>query len=293
MHRVWVLAAALCAGCFSKPGFSGGSAGDGGTDGATDGTGDGASDSSIDAPPCTAAWPNPTNVTDLNNDVTGEPTATGDLEEVYWAYQNGSSWEIHWASVTTPGTLSYTNRGRAVFHTIDDGFDQDPSITDDGLVLVYRTGANEAAARVKVVTRPDRMSAWSSPVDLQGLTAVAPSTLDLSGDGLTIYYNVGQTLRYATRSIRTAAFVEQPTSLGNNFPFPAISGDQLTMYYSSTSNGVFKATRTSLTNAFTAAGTVFAASTMLLDPDVTQDGTTMVMGTRNGYTLAISKRTCP
>lgn len=292
MHRVWVLAAALCAGCFSKPGFSGGGGnGDGGidaTDGSTDGTGDG----SIDAPPCTGAWATPVAVVGLENDVTGEPTATGDLEELYWAYQNGAAWKIHWGSVIQPGSLSYTNRGRAPFHTVDDGIDQDPSITDDGLLLVYRVGTGEQFARLKQVTRPDRTTGWSAPAEVPGLSSIVPFGLDISGDGLTLYYNVGQTLKYATRANRVDPFVEQPGNIGSSLLFPAISGDQLTIYVTTNFMGVDMATRMNRISAFGTKSPVFSAME-LHDPDVTADGKTMVMGTDTNNTIAISRRMCP
>jgi hypothetical protein len=294
MHRVWVLAAALSAGCFSKPGFSGsGGDGDGGPgDGVADSTTDGTTDSSIDAPPpCTTAWPTPMAVSGLTSDVSGEPTVTGDLKELYWTYQDGQVYELRWAEVSDLPMLAYTYKDRTSFDT-DAGVDRDPSITDDGLLLVYRVGMSEVTARMEQVERANRMSAWGPPSAVPGLGSIVPSTLDISGDGLTIYYNEGQTLRHATRSSRTASFVVQPAQLGTNLQFPAISGDELTIYVTTNFMGVDTATRPNKGSAFGGKSAVFTDS-MLKDPDVTADGKAMVVATRAGNTIAISRRMCP
>jgi hypothetical protein len=285
MHRAWVLVVALCAGCFSKPGFGGN--GDGGTDGSTDG----ASDGSIDATPCTATWPSPNPVSGLNGWVTGEPTITGDLEELYWAYEDGPEWQIHWAEVTQPGTLAYTYKGQVAF-TILDGTDPDPSITDDGLLMVYREGPSNIQTQMRQVTRASRMAPWTAPVDVPGLGGTSATTLDISGDGLTLYYNLGTTLRYATRGDRLEPFVQQATQLGTGLLFPAISGDQLSVYFTMGTSGVYTAKRSGTSSGFLAPDAVFSSSS-LHDPDVTQDDTTMVIATRDNYTIAFSQRACP
>lgn len=283
MHRVWVLAAALCTGCFSKPGFSGGGGADGGVDSSID--------SSTDAMPCTGTtWPTPVNVTGLNGQVTGEPTVTGDLKELYWSRQS-TGWKIEWAKRAS-ASGGFTTQGVVTFDT-GAAIDQDPSITDDGLMMIYRVGLNEPDARMKQVTRLDRLpgTAWSSPIDLPGLAGATVTSLDISGDGKTIYYTRGTTLRYATRSSREGSFTEQPQTLGTSIQFPAISGDELSLYYMS-NDRIHAATRTDKVSAFEPGALVFS-DTMLKDADVTADGTTMVIATDNNFTVAISQRTCP
>jgi hypothetical protein len=275
MHLGWVLAAVLCAGCFSKPGFGGGGGtGDGGT-------GDGGT--------CTGAWSTPEPITALNNQVTGEPTITGDKLQVYWHVQNTpTSQEIHWASRES-ASEDFTDRGTVSGLDGATGIDTDPSISDDGLVLVYRIGANEQAAGFREVTRTAADLAWGAPHSLAGLNTIVPASLDLSGDGLTLYYNVSQTLYSATRPTRGAAFTQSTTTLGTNRRFPAISGDELTLYYETPA--ITSATRSAKTVAFPA-GTAFYTDTDLHDVDVTQDGKTLVVATHAGETIAIATR-CP
>jgi hypothetical protein len=284
MYRVWVLAAALCAGCFSKPGFSGGGGdGDGGIDGNIDsGTG---------SMPCTGTtWPSPVNVMGLDNQVTGEPTITGDLKEIYWSHQS-AGWKIEWAKRTLV-TSGFTTQGVVAF---DPGaaIDQDPSITDDGLMMIYRVGLDEPDARMKQVTRLNRVpgTPWSAPIDVPGLAAATVTSLDLSGDGLTLYYTRGLTLHFATRNTRMDMFTEQPQILGAGIVFPAISGDELSLYYMS-NNLIHVATRGDKLSAFGTGMPVFN-DPKLKDADITADGKTMVIATDNSYTIAISQRTCP
>lgn len=249
---------------------------------------DGAGDSAA----CAGAWTTPTPLTELTNLVTGEPTITGDKLQLFWSVQNSAtSWEIHWASRDAVTDI-FSDRGTLPIIDNPSGIDQDPSISDDGLVLMYRVGANEQGAELHEVTRSAATDAWGNPATLAGLTTVTPASLDLSADGLTVYYVTSQTLRSATRGSRTAAFTQNGVSLGTMFRFPAISGDELTLYYEvGTSGSIYRTVRGSTTSAFPA-GSVLFNDTNLHDVDVTADETTLVVATRDGNTIAISTR-CP
>jgi hypothetical protein len=217
--------------------------------------------------------------------VTGEPTITGDLKQVFWTYQGTPNWEIWWADRAQP-SADFMNHGAAPMLDATNGVDPDASITDDGLTIIYRVGANEGAAHLREATRTQTNMSFDAPHDLAGVATLGVTALDVSGDGLTLYYNVGMDLRYATRANRGASFTPKG-SIGNNFPFPSISGDQLTLYYQEATTR--STTRSSTTSAFTAGQDVFTDPD-LHEPEVTQDDTTMVIATRAGGTIAISTR---
>ena len=279
MYRGGLVVTALICGCFGKPGFSGvpSDAHGGGADGADD-------DANPDA--CTGAWGAPIVRHELDNMVTGEPTITADLLNVYYAKQlAGASWQIHWASRSDQMSV-FVPRGQAPF---DPGsmVDQDPSITSDGMDIIFRATQQGVIQEAKY-----EGTSWNRTA-VFGLEGLAPDTLDLSGDGLTIYYNVGAALHIAHRTTRTAMFIEASGTWGSDLHWPAVTGDGKHLYYTMlpSTYGVYEATRPSAATNFTAIGMVLG--TNYDDADVTDDGAVMVVGERTGTTLAMLRRTCP
>lgn len=284
MHGGGLVAAALVAGgCFGKPDFSG-VPGDARLD-----SGGGHDDAAGDAPVpdgCVGAWGQPMLRHELDGLVAGEPTITADLQTLYFAKQiTGTSWEIHWAD-RGDATSAFTPRGRAPFDLNGSAHDQDPSVTDDGLMVIFRDGPSGSIKQAV-------FSGTWTVTNVPGLDALAPSSLELSGDGLTFYWSTNGTLHIARRGTRTTAFVEDPATFGSNIHWPTVTGDGLHLYYTMlpSTYGVYEATRTTPTAAF-------AGSTMLLgssyhDPDVTSDGAVMIVGERLDTTVAIMRRDCP
>lgn len=275
--RVPIAVAILLAGCFSKPPFNG----DGGTD---DGGGsDAKHDARPDAGPCTGTFSALVPILPTNGLVTGEPTIAGNLLELYWSHQNGR-WLIERASrTTTSGTWAINAALDFVPNNI---IDADPSVTSDGTLMIMRV---ESGGKPLFVQSTKSGATWSGVSSVQGLESVQPASLDLSGDGLTLYYNdMSNNLRVATRHDRTMPFADSGDSFGSGFAFPAVSADGLQMFYTNGIGGTSRATRPTTTDAFTSVGEEFAE---YKDPDLTEDGTTLVVA--KDQKIHIATRTCP
>lgn len=263
----------LCAGCFAKPGFAGGDGGDAGLGSDADGA-------TVDA--CMGAWGQPVVVTEFNNKITGEPTITSDLLQVYFAKQvTGTMWEIHSASRSTT-TETFTVTTAAPFGT-GNQFDQDPAVTDDNQLVVFRLGGSNTVSQA-IWTG----SNWSiSPALNTGVTS-----LDLSPDGLTLYYAVdGGDLYATTRTDRALMFTASNTAIATGILFPSVTADGLTLYSvdgGTPGTGVAVRTRTSTMSAFGMPTHLFTGA---VDPDVTGDGNTMVVS-MNGTMMGIATRSC-
>ncbi len=261
MYWLVGLVVALACGCFGKPGFTERSDASSGDD-----------DAAMDAP-CARRWQPAVTIPELTGLVTGEPTITGDRRIMMWARQTQAAfeWEIRWAdrASVTDAFGPYPTEPFASGGPVD----PDPSITDDGLLVLFRSGT---PSRLFQAIRPDRLTTW-----LAGPVAGGPdldvTSLDISADGLTAYYTDGTDLYSVSRATRSAAFGTPGPRLAQNVRFPAISGDELTIYYTTGGGGVYSKQRTSKTAAFpnTAPTTVYTDGK---DPDVTADGTTLVLG---------------
>ena len=261
----------LASGCFSKPGFNGG------------GTDDARGDGGPDAASCTGVFSTPVAIPQTNGLVTGEPTIAGNLLELYWAHDS-TSWLIERASRSsttgTWGTGASINFGQGTV------IDADPSITDDGTLMILRI----SSGGVPILVQSEKTGGtWGTVAAVQGLTSIHPSSLDLSGDGLTLYYNdAANNLRVATRGDRLSAFVDSGGTFGNGFSFPTVSADGLLMFFSNGIGGTSRATRPTTADSFSIVGEELAD---YKDPDLTQDGTTLVVA--KDQKIHIATRSCP
>ena len=274
------MAIVLGSGCFEKPANLTNRTADAATDGA----------GAADAPAALCDVPFspmvPLRLGELDGAATGEPTITGDGLDLYWMLQtSGSNYEIHHADRAAVGN-SFTTRGRFTPAPIE-ATDQDPSISADGDLLVYR-GQPGAAPKAYFLTRT--AGTWSTPALLPGLEAEVVSSLDLSPDGLTLYFNNGSNnLRRATSASRGAPFVVDPTGLGANFSFAAVSADGREVYYAS-SGGISRVLRPD-----TAFGWQMSSMTQVLtegfDPELSPDGESLYVA--NGIGISVATRDCP
>ena len=227
------------------------------------------------------AWGQPVQVPEFNNKITGEPTITSDLLHVYFAKQLAdTSWEIHSASRGTPSE-NFAVTTAAAFGT-PSPVDQDPAVTDDNQLVAF-VGSNIVSQATWTG------SSWSIGPALN----LAVSTLDISPDGMTLYYALGGRDLYATtRTDRAAPFSPATTIIASDVRFPSVTGDGLTLYAvdgSGSGTGISVRTRTSTTSAF---GTATHLFDNVVDPDVTRDGNTMVVS-MNSTTMGIATRSCP
>jgi hypothetical protein len=274
---VWLgVVIAVACGCFAKPGF---------TERGDAGAGDDAGSDAVDAP-CERKWQPPETIAPLTGFVTGEPTITGDQTLMMWALQTAPDWKIRWADRSTSSGTFAVHAGEP-FESLANS-DPDPSITDDGLLVVFRRGTPSGLVQSE---RLDRSSAWGAVGPIPGAPNTGDvSSLDVSADGLAIYYTVNTNLFVVRRPTRTANFGAPDIMLAMGVLFPAISGDELTLYYTPGTVGVFSKHRAQKTEAFpTGTGTMVFATGK--DPDVTADGTTMVIG-KGGTGAGISRFVC-
>ena len=246
----------------SKPGFGGG---DGGSE------------------DCVMGWRKPVAVPGFDNKVTGEPTITSDLLHVYFAKQmTGTLWEIHSASRTTT-TEAFLVTAAAPF-AAGSQFDQDPAVTDDNQLVVFRVGSSNKVSQARWTG-----TSWSVEPALDHKV----TSLDISADGLTLYYAVdGGDLSATTRVDRMTAFTVSSTTIASNVLFPSVTADGLTLYSvdgGAPGTGVAVSTRASKASGFGTASHLFDD---VVDPDVTGDGNTMVVS-MNHTTMGIATRDCP
>jgi hypothetical protein len=266
---------ALGAGCFGKPGFSG--TGDARLDGS------GGDDAMPDA--CTGAWGNPSVLHELDGLVVGEPTITADLKAIYFSTMVGGRWEIHYATRNDP-MEPFIPQGHL---SVDPGsmVDQDPSVTSDGRLIVFRATMQGA------IQQAEDTGSGFVVGNVPGLIGLVPDTLDLSGDGNTLYFMKNGALHVARRTQRSMPFAEDTEMFGTDLHWPAVTGDGTLLYYTMTPNtyGVYEATRTSVTAPFTGAAMILDSA--FKDADVTDDGAVMVVAQRADTTAAILRRGCP
>jgi hypothetical protein len=161
-----------------------------------------------------------------------DPTQSDDPLELYLTWQvTTTEFQISVTTRTDPdqpyGTLAYASFGRSMR-------DSDPSITQDGLHLLFLSDDY----RVYQTDRATRQSPWSAATIVAGIDNwVIMGGFDISLDGLRIYFSDGSNLRTAQRSDPTAAF-DTATDLakGLDIGFPGISPDERELFYNPSSN---------------------------------------------------------
>ncbi len=272
------LVALVCCGCLSKPGFSGGDGGTGSEDAPSDGTSDGA---------CTPVWGAPVVQSEFNNKITGEPTITSDLRHLYFAKQLGAmQWEIHSATRSSTAT-SFSVTSSQLFGAPVSTYDQDPAVTDDNELVVFIAGSPPKVSQARW-----NGSSWVIELALD----LAVATLDVSPDGLTLYYAVsGGDLFETKRMSRGVPFTASATTIASGVLFPAVTGDGLTLYAvdgTSPGTGIAVRTRPSTTDTFGGATAAVHLFSGWVDPDVTADGKTLVLS-KSGTMLGVATLACP
>lgn len=278
MTRVASLAALALCGCFSRPDYLGG---DGGTGG----------DATTSDAPCTlGGWGPLVELTEFRGHVTGEPTITNDRKLMLWSLQTGFSpavWTVNIATRDTTNEPFAPEPQQVDLDSAELPSDPDPAITDDGLTVVFRGGI-AGAPKIRQATRSSHTAPWQA-IPVTTLDSADPASLDVSADGLTVYWATGSKVLYsATRSSPTTDDFVIGASLAQNVRWPSISGDELTVYYLSDSDEIWQMTRGAKTSAFSNPMLVLAGGK---DPDVTSDGTAIVVGA-GGTSISISERTC-
>jgi hypothetical protein len=168
--------------------------------------------------------------------------------------------------------------------------DQDPSLTADGLEVFF-VSDRDGTYRAYTSVRPSLALPWGPPRLVAGLESREVSSLDITPDGLALYVELVDELHRSQRATRTADFSPpDPQIVGyNNTAFPSVSPDELEVYYNLGSEVVLR-TRTDSDSPF-GMETSVAGATGTVDPDLSADGSVMVIVT--GITLGRRTRSCP
>jgi hypothetical protein len=248
------------------------------------------------------------------------PTPTLGQTELYTdGYQSGATADLYMASRTsTSAEFSASSLVPAVSTATADEFG--PTLTEDGLVIVYTTGTNMTApTRLWMAVRAAASDPWPSGKPIPELVTAIYYDYEgwLSADGLRLIFATdrpgslgGFDLAETTRPDRQSAFAAPhlltEVSSTSNDEGPTLSRDGLELFFVSSRPGgpgltdVYRATRTSIDQPFDAPQLVPELSSAMGEYYVrlTPDGTTMYF---NYDTLAagganadlwIATRTC-
>ncbi len=221
---------------------------------------------------------------DVSSDSEFEPQLRHDRLEVWWIQLVSGNADLYRA--TRPDQAASFGPRELVFGGPD--HDTAPSLTGDGLRLVFssdRAGSPEAWE----MTRPTLNEPFAAPRNLLGLGALGSQTLDISFDGKTLYFVAdGNNTMAASRPDFTSPF-GAATLIAEGTNWPSISSDGLEIFFNTATGSVERRARSSTVAPFSATGQLIFDQAD--DPDLTADGSTLIVG-RN-RTLAIVTRSCP
>lgn len=245
------------------------------------------------------------NLAPLDYPATGDddPTATGDLLEVYFN-RDGDVYRITRTSLTaawsTPALVAELSSTEA---------ETTPEVSYDGLTMTLasaRTGTL-GGNDIFMATRTSRTDPWSTPVHVPALSSTAPDGAATSPDGLTLVMDserLGSSVLdifITQRAATTDAWpAPQPivtiNSGGSSEGNPMLSPDQLTIYFDSNRTGdgeIHVATRTTTTGTFSLPLRVeeLASSASDSDPWVSPDHRTMLFTSNRDGTQRIWQAT--
>lgn len=241
-----------------------------------------------DGPLCgMGAFGPPMTVTEVPGS-TFDPQLRGDLRELFMTKDTGSG-QNELFHMTRGSTSDPFENPELLASLNTTSAEADPAVTADGLDLFWksdRPSANGPGTFVWEATRGSADGPWSPPQQALGMENTQVESLDVSADGLTLYYNKGGQLWEITRPRRDAAFAG-PTSDGTELSFPSVSADGLEVFGNG-SNQVVRRHRTQLGGAFGAEESVAMG---VSDPDIAPDGRTLIVKTGGG--TATMQRSCP
>lgn len=254
-------------------------------DGGTDAMADAASDARPDGPAVFPACKTFAQRQNLQNGLTGshDPTLSRDRLELFTARQPGTTFDLYRA--TRADTTTQFGTGSPVGE-LDDSLadDTDPALTDDGLMIVFLSNRAGSGFRAYQATRSVVGGQFMLPNPLPGLMVQPMDGVDLSADGLTVYFHVGGVLYQASRDNRDNPF-GVPLALGMFGAFPSMSPDQLAIYYNASTGGLVRRTRTAPNNGFN--GTEEVVDSGGSDGDMISDGSAVVLTTGTSSDIVV------
>jgi hypothetical protein len=147
--------------------------------------------------------------------------------------------------------------------------DRDPSLSADGLVLVFISD-RDGTLRAYESRRATATDAFAPPTSfpINGVD----NGVELSGDGLTLYFTDDRRdLRAVHRTDRSSPFGAASEILAQNIEHPTLSADELELYYSrADTTNTFRRTRRNAQAAFDEDEKLVFNDAM--EPDLAPDG---------------------
>ena len=267
--------------------------------------------SAIDAPIChSGTWGIPELVTEIaTTSHESDPTLSADGREVFFTSNRAPAqgYAIWTASRASPqGPFG----PRALVTELDTaGVDLDPSLSSDGLSIVFTSDRVAALNDLYVATRsgPGMAFANITPLLVVGDPSSQRNTASLTNDGLGLYYTSGLDLAYATRAtttddftfVRLLAEVNAPQSDGT----PSVTADGLELFFESYRTGgaaLFRSIRSSTAEMFgppvelTELGAAIPGATGYGGPEISPDGRTLYLfGATTSIDIYKVTRACP
>jgi hypothetical protein len=174
--------------------------------------------------------------------------------------------------------------------------DTDPSITGDGLRIIYRSSNGPGGDHAWEITRTSRSVPFGDAATLaRGLETTNVHSLDIALDGKRLYFtdNIVGALYVATRDTLTGAFGTPVMLIPSGVAFPSISPDELEVFYQPLVGGfdvlkVVRRVRASPSGDFGEEINVFNGAG---DPEMGADSRTLYMSKDNAFSTIT--RDCP
>ncbi len=173
--------------------------------------------------------------------------------------------------------------------------DADPAFSADGLDMIFLSG-RFSGRHLWEATRASVTDAFDPPHEIGELAGVTVDHgLDLSNDGLTLYYVAGATdsdLYQATRRDRASPFdVAGAMVVAASVDVPGVSPDQLELFFDTpTGSDVLRRTRASSDVPFDANDSIVQGNARA--PDVSPDAKTLIFAASSGG-IGYRTRSCP
>jgi hypothetical protein len=177
-----------------------------------------------------------------NND----PTLSADGLELFFVRGSPGVYEL-WHDTRQNTTELFTG-GTPVVELNSTSEDSDPALTEDGGFIMFKSDRS-GTPRAYQAGRLASGDIFTTPVLVPGLEAVPVFGLDLSPDGLTIYYDSGGQLVTGTRAGRSAPLINLNVITPDRVQFPSVSADGLELFYSG-AGGLMHRTRTDTASKF-------------------------------------------
>jgi hypothetical protein len=223
-----------------------------------------------------------------SNEVDPVMSANG-LELFYTQIVSPNGRELFSASRTSTAA-PFTISPLAPLNSPDD--ESDPTLTADGLTLLFVSTRSPGGTRVWQSTRTGLGAEWQPPVLVTGIT-VSVSSITISHDGLTLYVMDGDTdtsTLFRFRRLAIDQMFAQETAVGTGARFPSVNATGDTVYFHRGAPNVFtlmRMTRNSSIDQFENPKILVDGGS---DPSLSFDGQTLLFHYGGG--LATIQRAC-